>query len=445
MPFVILIAKIIGFLGGLVGRGSSMPGAVAMKLCPGILGRIKVNGCVIAVTGSNGKTSTTEMLRKLAASGGRRVICNSEGSNQTEGVVTALLKEASLSGKVAADFIILESDERFCQYTFKNFTPDYFIVLNLYRDQLTRNGHPEYVRGELAKGIPTGSTLIINCDEPISASLACKHEGKVLGFSVLPEVFREEGIAHAYDDGAKCPVCHGKMDYEYRVENHMGSFKCASCSYSRRNPDHSVTGRDETGYIIDGKYTVVPQLDNPMFVYNLAAAFTVATEALKISPTDAAEMLSAYHLDNSFQARIDDFILAGNPGTFILCKHENSIAYDGAIQAVCSDSSSQKTVLIAVDKLSRKYSANDMSWLWDIDFERLNRDDVSGFYLCGKFAENLALRLLFAGISENRIVCIPDFSLCIDRLKKEGKGHIFAMTCFTDAPVLMPLLKEESR
>lgn len=445
MPFIILLAKIMGFLGGLIGRGSSLPGAVALKLCPGILGKLKISACVIAVTGSNGKTSTTEMIRKVAESDGRRVICNSEGSNQTEGVVTALLKEATLSGKIDADFIILESDERFCQYTFKNFTPDYFVILNLYRDQLTRNGHPEYVRGELAKGIPDGSALIINSDEPVSASLAFGREGRVLSFAVMPDVFCEDSVFHAYDDGAKCPVCHETMSYEYRVENHMGAYRCGSCGFAGRAPDHAVTGRDGQGYIIDGAYHAVPQLDNPMFAYNLAAAYTVAVEALKIEPSKAAEMLSDYHLGNAFQARIDDFKLSGKPGTFLLCKHENSIAYDGAIQAVCSDTSDEKTVLLAVDKLSRKYSASDMSWLWDIDFERLDRDDVTGVFLCGRFAENLAMRMIFAGIPDEKIFCEPDFGKCVERLSAEGRGHIFAMTCFTDAPVLMPLLKGESK
>ena len=445
MPFIILIAKILSFLGGLLGRGSSMPGAVALKLCPGILGKLKINACVIAVSGSNGKTSTTEMIRKLAVSQGKRVICNSEGSNQTEGVVTALLKESDLFGRINADYIILESDERFCQYTFRNFTPDWFVILNLYRDQLTRNGHPEYVKGELAKGIPSGSSLVINCDEPISASLAQNRAGDVLGFGVSPEVFCENGISHVYDDGAKCPVCHGEMDYEYRIISHLGSYKCSSCGYSRRIPVHTVSDRLEKGYLIDGRYPVVPQLDNPMFAYNIAAAFTVAVNVMKIIPEEAAKQLSDYHLENTFQARIEDFELAGNPGTFILCKHENSIAYDGAIHTVCSSDDPQKTVLIAVDKLSRKYSANDMSWLWDIDFERLDRDDVAGIYLCGRFADNLAMRLLFAGISSEKITSIPDFGKCVEKLAEKGKGHIFAMTCFTDAPALMQHLKEETQ
>ncbi len=446
MFLTILITKLLGFLGGLIGRGSSLPGLIALKLYPGILGKLKLPDIVVAVTGSNGKTSTTELIRKVAIATGKRVVCNSEGSNQTEGVATALLKACSLTGKVNADIVVLESDERFCQYTFKQLAPSHIVVLNLYRDQLTRNGHSDFVKGELKKGLAQTATLILNADEPQSASLSVGRSSPVLWFGVSPDAISEKGgVSHAYDDGASCPVCRAPMTYGYRIQNHLGSFCCESCGFKHQGADHMITGAENGVYLIDGSYSVVPQLDNPMFAYNLAAAFTIAAEVFGLPGEEAAKALSGHELSNTFQARLSDFSCGGCDGTFFLCKHENSMAYDGAIEAICRSDAPQKTVVIAADLLSRKYIANDMSWLWDIDFERLNREDIVKFYVGGLFAYDVALRLVMAGIGPEKIIENNSISGMVDELRLGAIGHIFAMTCFTDSPKLLPLLKGEDR
>ena len=151
---------------------SSFPGAVALRLCPDLLRRMRLPEKIVAVTGSNGKTTTTELCYKAARAAGIDLICNTEGSNQIEGVTALFVRYATLSGRVKADTALIESDERFCQYTFSYFAPADVLVTNLYRDQMTRNGHPEFVKKELAKGLPAASRLILNADEPLSASAA---------------------------------------------------------------------------------------------------------------------------------------------------------------------------------------------------------------------------------------------------------------------------------
>lgn len=99
MFFVILICKLLKFIGGVLGRGSSLPGQIALKLYPNILSKVKLPEYVIAVTGSNGKTSTVEMIAHILKAGGKRVAWNKEGSNQIEGVATLILSSCSLLGK----------------------------------------------------------------------------------------------------------------------------------------------------------------------------------------------------------------------------------------------------------------------------------------------------------------------------------------------------------
>ena len=141
----IVVCKLGRAVGRLIGKGSSMPGKAALKICPDILARLTLPPHIVAVTGSNGKTSTVEMIASVLRAQGKSVIYNAEGSNQVEGVTTLLLTHATLGGKVKADVLLLESDERYARYSFRYFHPTEFVITNLYRDQLTRNGHPESV------------------------------------------------------------------------------------------------------------------------------------------------------------------------------------------------------------------------------------------------------------------------------------------------------------
>ncbi len=136
----IVVCKLGRFVGKLIGKGSSMPGKFALKICPDILKRVQLPPHIIAVTGSNGKTSTVEMIATVLRSQGKNVIYNAEGSNQVEGVTTLILTHATLGGKVNADVLLLESDERYAAHSFKYFHPTEFVITNLYRDQLPR--HP---------------------------------------------------------------------------------------------------------------------------------------------------------------------------------------------------------------------------------------------------------------------------------------------------------------
>ena len=65
---IILLCKFLRFIGKLLGKGSSLPGRIALKFDPKILQKIQLPSCIVAVTGSNGKTSTVEMIAHILQS-----------------------------------------------------------------------------------------------------------------------------------------------------------------------------------------------------------------------------------------------------------------------------------------------------------------------------------------------------------------------------------------
>lgn len=410
-----------------IGRNaSSFPGGVALKLCPDLLRRMQMPSKIVAVTGSNGKTTTTQMIYAAVRSAGIDVICNTEGSNQIQGVTAMFLRHCTLGGKVKADAALIESDERFCQYTFKQVIPDYMVITNLYRDQMTRNGHSEFVRKELAKGLPEQTTLIINADEPVCASLAVGR--KAVRYGLASDVFHEkEGTPYAYHDGAYCPVCYAEMDYAGRVFSHVGDYKCPSCGFSRGVVDHEITAEKDGAFVLDQKHAVVPQMCNTNFAYNIVAAYTTLVEAFELTPENAAASLDHFVIRGD---RLHEFSLSGHRGLFTLTKHENSMAYNAALAEL--NAAKEATLVLIVDQLSRKYIANDMSWLWDIDFEPAASEGVKRVIVSGQFAYDAAVRLQFAGVSPERLTVEPDMDKMMADLKENAVGDIHVMTCFTD-------------
>ncbi len=434
----IIVCKLLRFIGKLVGKGSSLPGKYALKLCPDVLGRIKLPPYIIAVTGSNGKTSTVEMIAAILRAGGREVVYNAEGSNQIEGVTTLILCNSSLSGKMRGDVLLLESDERYARRSFQWFHPTHFVITNLYRDQLTRNGHPEWVYDAILPAIHPDTTLVLNADDPLVSRFARGHAPEKVKWFGL-NTSGGYGTAGVYDDGARCPVCRGRMVYDVRHYHHIGHYRCESCGYQRHEPDFAVTDLDlDAGRLTIGGDTAIDLAFRSIYnVYNILAAWSVCSLA-GVDKGTIASVIGGYILKNG---RMQTFTLGGHHGTLLTSKHENSVAYDtnlGYIRAQKAPCS----VLIIVDAISRKYFTGETSWLWDIDFDQLACGSVRRVVLCGKYVNDLALRFDYTAIPQEKISCFDTVPQAVQALR-DGDEELYVVTCFSDRDKLLNLVKKE--
>ena len=434
----IVLCKLGRFAGKLVGKGSSLPGQFALTVCPNVLGRVKLPGCIIAVTGSNGKTSTVEMIAAILRADGKNVIYNQEGSNQIEGVTTLILTHATLGGRVRADVLLLESDERYARYSFRYFHPTEFVITNLYRDQLTRNGHPEWVYDAILPAIHPETELILNADDPLSSCFARGHE-KVIWFGLDRCSFDVDAPTGAYHDGACCPVCRGPMEYGYVHYNHIGAYRCPKCGHQKPATDCTATAVDlEKGRLtIDGAVTVDLAFRSIYNVYNILAAYAVCRRT-GASPETCAGVLSRYLLKNG---RMQTFRLGGRHGTLLTSKHENSIAYDTNLRYIAA-SGEPCTVLVIVDAVSRKYFTSETSWLWDIDFDQLNAPHVREIVLSGRYCSDLAERFSYTELKNWRVQ--PDIAEAAEELKAAGDGELYVVTCFSDRDKLLSHVEKEA-
>ncbi|MGI6114458.1 MAG: MurT ligase domain-containing protein [Mahellales bacterium] len=425
---VILITKILYFIGFVIGKGSSLPGKIALKLYPDILSDLVLPENIVIITGSNGKTTTAGMINDILVKNGFSVGYNFEGSNQIEGITTLLLRISDLSGKVNKDVLVLEVDERYTKHVLKYVIPKYYVVTNLYRDQLTRNGHPEYIYSIISQGIKEEMHLVLNTDDPLSSMMGMNRE-RVTYFGVDKNCHSKESNISIYNDGVYCPNCKGKLEYEYYHYNHIGSYKCKNCGHKRHKPQFCVTeiDFDEGNFVINDGHRIGLSFKSFFNIYNLLTAFTVAS-LLGVANEDICSSLNNYIIKKE---RIIEFQIAQKKGMMLVSKHENSISYNQSLMYIVNQRE-VCTVVIIVDSVSRKYYTSETSWLWDIDFEILKDDNVKGIILAGKYAYDLGVRFEHTGIDKDKISIIPDLDRLMEVIGDTAIGKIYVLTCFSD-------------
>lgn len=433
----IAVCKILRFIGSFIGKGSSLPGEIALKICPDILKRVTLPKEIIAVTGSNGKTSTVEMIAHVLASSGKDVVYNKEGSNQIEGVTTLILTNSTLGGKFKKDAVIIESDERYSKYTFKYFSPTHYVITNLYRDQLTRNGHPQWVFNAVKESISDDCTLVLNADDPL-VSLYGKGRENVIWFGMDRQDFSTDTNTGMYDDGKYCPVCYAPMEYDYYHYNHIGAYRCEKCGYKKNDTAFTVTKTDlESGVItINGKDEIQLSFKSIYNVYNILACYAVCC-LVGVDGEAVSKSISNYFLKNG---RVVEYRLGGARGTLITSKHENSVSYDQSLRYSIQQKNPH-AVIIIVDAVSRKYYTSETSWLWDINFGMLSTENTEHIYLLGKYANDLYVRFSYTDIDREKISIIENIPQGVETIKNAGHSELYTITCFSDKDKFLSLVE----
>lgn len=167
----ILMAKIALIFGKILNRGSSLPGKVALKIDKKILSKLQYVCPIIAVTGSSGKGSTSNLIAEVLRDNNKTVCHNDSGSNLAWGITTSLIKNSTIFGKIKTDYIVLEIDERYAKTVFQDLKPDYLIITNITKDQPPRQYNVEIIYNEILMSIPSNTKIITNMDEPFYVNL----------------------------------------------------------------------------------------------------------------------------------------------------------------------------------------------------------------------------------------------------------------------------------
>ncbi len=435
---MIIIGKIILFCGKLLHRGSSLPGKIILRFYPHFMKKIKLPDKIIAVTGSSGKGSISSTVAEVYRKLGYRVAHNVAGSNLTYGIATLLLQYCSIFGKLKCDVLVFEIDERYAKYVFPDIKPTHVLISNISRDQPPRQGHFDFVYEEIKSALSKEMHLILNADDPMLQIFNLENEFQVTYYSMdqnqysYPKSkFKNLNITH-------CPVCHHKLIYDYYHFETLGHYHCSHCKFQTPKAKYHITNLnfDTPTMTINEKYVIQLPYDMLYCAYNTLAAFTIVAttekEEEKIATyLNALNVKQKNHLHTTFQNR-NVYILNN--------KNENATTFNQSI-LFTDRHDGKKTLVIGWKEISRRYQFDDLSWLYDVDFELFARHDIDTVICIGLHRYDIATRMKYAGIDEKKIKTFESLEGVTACLEKT-KGDIFAILNFDLVLPFQESLKE---
>ena len=134
-------------------NGGQLPGNIAERIDPAFLAHIDKPEHIVFVTGTNGKTTTSNLLDDLLQANGFDPVTNRAGGNVANGIESTLIKNAKLSGAQREQFACMELDELSSRLVLPHVTPDILLVCNLYRDSFMRNANPDYIFDVISRNV----------------------------------------------------------------------------------------------------------------------------------------------------------------------------------------------------------------------------------------------------------------------------------------------------
>ncbi|MBE3581565.1 MAG: DUF1727 domain-containing protein [Thermoanaerobacteraceae bacterium] len=434
----VFLGRLAALLCRLAGRdATSLPGWIALKVFPGLLRHLArgLNPIVI-VTGTNGKTTTSNLLAQLLTAQGWQVVYNGEGANMPAGVATAMFKGAKAKGYGRA--AVLEVDEGSLGIVLGQVPAHLVVVTNLLRDQLDRYHELEQlaasIKGALAQ-VPE-VRLLLNADDSLVASLGRGRKG-VFYYGLERTPLSRTRPADV-QEGHLCPSCRVPLEYAYYHYGHLGSYRCPRCDWAR--PETAFRAEDflwdENGssfhFVFNGgRIRLTSALPGVYNAYNVLTASS-AGMLLGVEPSVIREVVKDFRPG---RGRIEGFRLAGKKGVLVLVK--NPVGMAEALRTVAGNRPA--AYIVAINDLAA--DGRDVSWLWDVDLEPLLKSLYARIICSGLRAWDMAVCLKYSGVSLEALKVIPDLESALREATREPVDNLIILCTYTNLALCRRLLK----
>lgn len=405
----IVLTRMLMLAMRILGRNSTyFPGVFALKLCPNFLKQLSKPGLVLAVTGTNGKTTTTNLIYSIMTKLGKEPVCNLEGSNMAEGLISALLKKGTTFwGYSNKEIGLFEIDERSSARIYEAVTPHYLVITNLFRDTIRREGNPDFIFDLINRTLPPETKLILNADDIISSSLAKANPRVHYGIAPLPceeEETRPLVTDAVYDFETKEPYHYTYRRYHHigRVENFSPAcdYRITACNRENREITVDNRGREELYSLISKNITDF---------YNELAAISLLRE-LGYSRDEINSALERVHIPES---RYKTLHIEGRKIIFMLSKGSNSIASSRVMHYIAG-LKGRTTVLLVNDEVPSNGIYN--GWFYEIDFRPFQAGHIAQVLAAGHYPKDFHLALLLQGVDERKIISEKGYAEVVNLL-----------------------------
>lgn len=423
--FAVCTAKIVKKACQAAGKqGVTLAGKIARKIDPSILTELagQVREKIFVTCGTNGKTTTNNLLCSAIEAEGKKVVCNHTGSNMLNGVVSAFVLAAKWNGKLDADYACIEIDEASTVRVFPYFKPDYMVLTNLFRDQLDRYGEIDITMNLLKKAMQMAPDMkvIVNGDDSLSAFLAMDSGNPHVFFGIGEQYFKEED-SREIREGRFCKRCGEKLEYHFYHYSQLGDYECPSCGFHRPALDFDakeIKAGGKLAFTVDN-LRISANYRGFYNIYNILAAYAAGKTA-GLSLKNYNRVLADYNPQNG---RMEEFHVGDTE--IILNLAKNPAGFNQNISAVMEDTR-KKDIIVLINDNSQ--DGTDISWLWDVDFDRFKDENTASITVSGIRCQDMRLRLKYVDIASG---LEPDVEKAIRDRIANGVGNLYVLVNYT--------------
>ncbi|MDF7668480.1 Mur ligase family protein [Lactobacillus sp. ESL0703] len=437
------IAKAAGkssywFLHNVLKGGTSFPGKLAMKIDPQVLNALAHDYETVIVTGTNGKTMTTSLIVAALKQKYGDILTNPSGSNMQQGIVTAFL--AHKQKKVKRKIAVLEVDEANVKMVTELIHPSYYVLTNIFRDQMDRYGEIYTTYAKIVDGIKLApeATIIANGDASIFSSVALPNKKVFYGFDLDSAQKDNDAKAPVNTDGVLCPQCDHVIHFHDRIYANLGDFFCPHCGYKRPELKYSINkiteqtpnqlafemGAKDYSINIGGTYNI----------YNALAAYSVAREF----GLNDDEIAQSFANNKRVFGRQELINYAGKDIDLILVK--NPVGLDEVLHMLNTEPDDYSLVAL----LNANHADGiDTSWIWDGQFEDLNREQIKHVIVGGLRRKDMNFRLEVAGFNPDNMTVAKDNDDLIPQIAKLPTKKVYILSTYTALLALRKTMAEK--
>ena len=415
-----LTAKVCRLLGK---QGVTWAGKIALMIDPKILSELAgdVKEEIYVVCGTNGKTTTNNLLCSTLRAQQKKVVCNHTGSNMLNGCVASFVLAAKWNGTLDADYACIEVDEASALRIFPHFKPDFMVLTNLFRDQLDRYGEIDITMNLVADAMKMAPNMkiIVNADDALSTYVTMESGNPYVTYGISEKVFDES--INEIKEGRFCKKCGAKMNYHFYHFSQLGDYYCSKCDFKRPqikyDASHIETG-DHLAFDVEGRH-IEANYRGFYNIYNILAVYAAAREA-DLGIENFQQVLKDYNPENG---RNEHFSIDGTE--IILNLAKNPAGFNQNISAVMEDKTKKDIIILINDN---DQDGTDVSWLWDVDFDRLREDNINSITVSGIRCQDMRLRLKYVDITSK---LEPDVEKAIRERIQNGCGNLYVLVNYT--------------
>ncbi|MEG0283765.1 MAG: MurT ligase domain-containing protein [Erysipelotrichales bacterium] len=422
----ILIGKLAIFISRMLGnRGTDVGGRVALRFNKKVFSKLAKNiDTVILVTGTNGKSTITNVLASILDSSEYNTIDNRTGANMYTGILSAMVEKYKFFGNKTIKYAVFEVDEGNVPKVLAEFDDAFLVVNNFFQDQLDRYLDISTLVEKIDNAIKEDTKLVLNVDDPYCMTFS---KYNYVGFGLDKKI----GSLSEDASSVECPQCKETLNYIHNYYAHLGQYKC-QCGFEHQEPKYTLEEINNGSIIVDD-VEYIHHLKGQYNTYNLLAAISVAQEA-GLKKSLIQEGLKNYH---SQDGRMQEFDINGSRVYLNLVK--NPAGMNMTLQEV--PSLNIKNIAIILNDYDG--DGNDVSWIWDVDFESLLDLDIDNYFVSGTRAYDMAIRLQAMGVASNDIIVNNLFASLSDIVCSKDAIIVSSYTSLNDAK--NELIKKEAK